>query len=234
MPLLEVACFNTESALIAQSAGADRIELCDGITIGGTTPNLLSLQDVRNKTETTMAIPVFVMIRPRGGNFVYSAEEFEHMKSDILRFKSHANGFVFGILDLDNEVDVVRNLELVTLAEPLPCTFHRAFDAVGDLYQALEVVVRCGFKTILTSGGAPNAIEGAEQLGKLVEMACGRIQIMPGGGVRSSNIEELSTVAHASFYHSSAIVDKGSLADTEEVNQLKRLIKDSRQLKWRI
>ena len=226
MPLLEIACFNTESALIAQSVGADRIELCDGLADGGTTPQLSSLQEVKGNGKSAATVPTFVMIRPRGGDFFYSVEEFGQMKSDIIRFKSLADGFVFGILGTDNKVDTARNSELVSLADPLPCTFHRAFDDAEDLYEALEVIIRCGFKTILTSGGAPSASVGAETLWKLIERGRGRIQVMPGGGVRSSNVMDLKRMVKAPFYHSSAIVGDCRLAEAEEVSQLKRLIEE--------
>ena len=227
MPLLEIACFNTQSARIAQDAGADRIELCDGIADGGTTPQLSSLQELKEKGKAALTIPVFVMIRPRGGDFTYTAEDFSQMKMDIVCFKPLADGFVFGILEAGDKVDVAKNSELVALADPLPCTFHRAFDSVGHPCEALEVVIECGFKAILTSGGALNASAGAELLRKLVERAQDRIQIMPGGGVRSSNICQLSAAVKAPCYHSSAIIGSGELADAGEVTRLKKFIEDA-------
>ena len=214
---LEIACFNLESALIAQQGGADRIELCDDFSSGGITPNHGTFETARKLID----LDVFVMIRPRGGNFVYSETEFGQMKKDILHFKKmKADGFVFGILNDDGSVNVNQNKELVELSKPLPCSFHRAFDVSGNLTENLEDVITCGFNTILTSGQTKSAIEGAEQLSKLVQLSNDRIVIMPGGGVRSSNLELLKSKVETSYYHSSAIV-KDDVADLEEVKLLK-------------
>jgi len=216
-PKLEIACFNLESALIAQNGGADRVELCDDFSSGGITPNYGTFETARK----LISIDLFVMIRPRGGNFIYSDEEFEQMKKDILHFKSmNANGFVFGILNEDGSINANQNNELVELAKPLPCSFHRAFDVSKDLVKNLEAVIECGFKTVLTSGQTKSAIEGIEQLEQLVKHSKNRIVIMPGGGVRSSNIEFIKEKVPTSYYHSSAIV-KNAVADLEEVKLLK-------------
>lgn len=216
-PKLEIACFNLESALIAQQGGADRIELCDDFYCGGITPNYVTLETARK----LISIDLFAMIRPRGGNFIYSDEEFEQMKKDILHFKKmNVNGFVFGILNEDGSINKIQNNELVELAKPFPCSFHRAFDVSRDLTKNLEDVIECGFKTILTSGQTKSALEGVEQLMKLVEHAKGRIVIMPGGGVRSSNLEMLISKVRSSYFHSSAIV-KNDIADLGEVKLLK-------------
>lgn len=214
---LEIACFNLESALIAQQGGADRIELCDNFSCGGITPNFGTFETARK----LISLDLFVMIRPRGGNFIYSNAEFEQMKEDIVHFKMmNANGFVFGILKDDGSVNNDQNKELVGLAAPLPCSFHRAFDVCKDLAKNLEDVIECGFKTILTSGQTKSAIEGVNQLEELVKKSKDRIMIMPGGGVRSSNIELLKEKVQTSFYHSSAIV-KNDVADLQEVKLLK-------------
>ena len=218
MKKLEIACFNLESALIAQKAGADRVELCDGIEVGGTTPNLETVKEVRQ----ILTIDLFVMIRPRGGNFVYSGEEIEKMKKSIVEMKNvGVDGFVFGILNEDDLIHQQKNKELVELAKPFPCTFHRAFDEVFDYEKALEDVIDCGFSTILTSGTKPNVIEGIQILKQLVEKASNRITIMPGGGLRSSNSIELKKVLNTNFYHSSAITDKGEIVNYNEVTALK-------------
>ncbi len=217
IPKREIACFNLESALIAQQGGADRIELCDDFSCGGITPNFGTFETARKLIK----IDLFVMIRPRGGNFIYSKDEFEQMKKDILHFKKmNANGFVFGILNEDGSVNTTQNKELVELARPLPCSFHRAFDVSKELNKNLEDVIACGFKTILTSGQTKSAIEGIEQLCELVKLSKGRIVIMPGGGVRSSNLELLKSKVETSYYHSSAIV-KNDVADLDEVKLLK-------------
>ena len=215
---LEIACFDLESALTAAKSGADRLELCDNIEAGGTTPS----EEIVNIALQKISIPIYIMIRPRGGNFIYSNSEFEQMKTEILRLKSlGVDGFVFGILDINNEVDIARNTELLNLASPLSCTFHRAFDRTKEYKKALKNVIACGFKTILTSGLAENAISGLSTLNELVKIAGNRIDIMPGGGVRSSIISEIINKTNAPFYHSSAIVNKGESADEYEVKALK-------------
>ncbi|AKK73642.1 copper homeostasis protein [Chryseobacterium gallinarum] len=218
MSKIEIACFNPESAMIAFENGADRIELCDGLSEGGTTPDFEITRQLREK----MNIPVFVMIRPRGGDFTYSDAEFEQMKNDLIRLKSlNVDGFVLGILNESDEVNIEQNKTLVELAAPLPCTFHRAFDRAKGLEESLEKVIDCGFKTILTSGQKMNVSEGKENLKKLVELSNGRIEILVGGGLRSSNLEEIRTLTKAGYFHSSAITDGGAFANPDEVVALK-------------
>ncbi len=215
---LEIACFNLESALIAQKYGADRVELCDGFEVGGTTPSL----EMTGNARTSLQIDLYVMVRPRGGNFTYTDEEFAEMKNTILKVRAEqVDGFVFGVLHQDNSINVRQNAELVALAHPLPCTFHRAFDAVPDAFLALEAVINCGFKTILTSGQMPNVVEGAERLAILVEKANNRIVIMPGGGLRASNVAFLQQKTKAHWYHSSAITQGNQTADAAEILSLK-------------
>lgn len=214
---IEIACFNPESAVIAQKNGANRVELCDEMIEGGTTPS----PEAVIATREELTIDMNVMIRPRGGNFVYSDAEFEQMKQEIKEYKKlNVDGFVFGILNKDNSINVERNKELVFLARPLPCTFHRAFDVVTDVYNSLETVIDCGFKTILTSGQEPNVVEGISVLEQLAKKAGDRIVIMPGGGVRSSNITMLKEKMNTSFYHSSAITDGTETADGKEIKAL--------------
>lgn len=218
MNQLEIACFNLESTVIAQENGADRVELCTEMEVGGTTPDFEITKQVRD----LLTIDLNVMIRPRGGNFVYSDAEFQQMKNEIVQFKEiGVNGFVFGILNENNTVNTNQNKELVELAKPFPCTFHRAFDEVTDAFEALEEVIACGFQTILTSGQQPNVNEGVNQLAELVSKANNRIIIMPGGGLRSTNIDFLQEKTKATFYHSSAITDGSETANPEEVKQLK-------------
>ena len=216
---IEIACFNFESALIAQKAGADRLELCADISVGGRTPTLETIQQACEN----LTIDLYVMIRPRGGNFVYSEAEFEQMKSEIVTIKKlGVNGFVFGILKEDNTINIEQNKALVDLAKPFPCTFHRAFDKVSNYEKALEDVISCGFSTILTSGTFPNVMEGKEVLKQLVIQAKNRIEIIPGGGLRSTNISELNEMVKANWYHSSAITDGSETANPEEIIQLKK------------
>ncbi|WP_264525256.1 copper homeostasis protein CutC [Flavobacterium sp. N502536] len=218
---LEIACFNYESAIIAQDNGADRIELCDDMQLGGTTPNLITAERVREK----LTIKMHVIIRPRGGDFVYTEEEFLEMKQDIKQLKAlGVDGFVFGILNQDGSVNKEQNLELVQLASPLSCTFHRAFDVVNSIEQGLEAVIECGFQTILTSGRGKNVEEGIFDLAVIQKLAGDRIEIMPGGGLRSSNIKLLQEKLQPTFYHSSAITDQTETANPEEIKELKNFL----------
>ena len=218
MNKLEIACFNLKSALIAQENGADRVELCANMKEGGTTPDFKIAEQARKELD----IDLNVMIRPRGGDFVYTDAEFEQMKSEIVALKKlNIDGFVFGILDREGNVNMDQNQELVALADPIPCTFHRAFDVVNNMYQSLENVIECGFKTILTSGQKENVVEGITILAELVKKANNRIVIMPGGGLRSTNIGLLKEKTNATFYHSSAIVELGETANGGEVKALK-------------
>ena len=218
---LEIACFNYESAIIAQESGADRIELCENMQLGGTTPNYILGAKVREK----LSIKMHVIIRPRGGDFVYTDEEFIEMKQDIKQFKKlGVDGFVFGILNPDGSVNKKQNTELVHLASPLSCTFHRAFDVVDDFKKSLEDVIDCGFKSILTSGRGKNVVEGILDLEKIQKLAENRIVIMPGGGLRSSNIKLLQDKLEPTFYHSSAITDNTETANPEEIKELRNFL----------
>ena len=218
---LEIACFNYESAIIAQENGADRIELCDNMNLGGTTPNPILALRVREK----LSIKMHVIIRPRGGNFVYTDDEFVEMKQDIKQFKKlGVDGFVFGILKENGNINKRRNKELVDLAHPLSCTFHRAFDVVKDVKKSLKDVIDCGFTTILTSGQGINVEEGIFDLEKIQKWAKDRIEIMPGGGLRSSNIKLLQEKLEPTFYHSSAITDNSETANPEEIKELRNFL----------
>ena len=218
MKKIEIACFNLESALIAQKAGADRVELCADMLVGGTTPIIETIQQARKH----LTIDLYVMIRPRGGNFVCSEAEFEQMKLEIETIKKlGVNGFVFGILNKDKTINIEQNKALLELAKPFPCTFHRAFDEVLNVDKALEDVISCKFSTILTSGTFPNVMEGKEVLKQLVIQANNRIEIMPGGGLRSTNVLELNEMVNTNWYHSSAITDGSEIASPEEIMQLK-------------
>ncbi len=217
---LEIACFNYQSAVIAEQGGADRIELCDRLFEGGTTPAYETFALARKEIK----IELFVMIRPRGSDFVYNTNEFEQMKKDISFFaKAGADGFVFGILHQDNKINKLQCLELTSLSAPLPCSLHRAFDKTINANNSLETVIYCGFKTVLTSGFSPSAMDGLDNLKSLVKQANSRISIMPGGGVRSSNLETIKNKTQANYYHSSAII-QGDLADINEVIALKQIL----------
>ena len=197
--LLEISVESLEAALAAERGGADRIELCANLSAGGVTPGAELMSAVRER----LRVPVFVMIRPRPGDFVYSAGEFEAMKKKIMATKkSGMSGVVLGVLDSKNRVDIARTRELVELALSLPTTFHRAFDECTDLLEALEDVIKTGAARILTSGGASSAFEGAATLAKLVAAAGSRIVIVPGAGINASNIAKVAELTHAQEFHS--------------------------------
>ena len=221
MKKLEIACFNLESALVAAKSNTDRIELCADASSGGITPDFEDIKTLRKETDKE----IMVMIRPRGGDFCYSDQEFEQMKSEIIMIKNfRIDGFVFGILNEDNEIDFERNQELIELAKPFPCTFHRAFDRTSDAEDSLQTVIDLGFKTILTSGLDSNVDYGKRELKNLVIKAENQITIMPGCGLRSTNIEEIDSYTNAIYFHSSAMIDDSGIANLNEINRLKSLI----------
>lgn len=219
--LLEIACFNIESCLLAQEAGADRIEFCADYSVGGITPNHTDILKARD----LLHIPLHVIIRPRGGNFVYSKEEVEIMKNDILFCKQNQiNGVVFGVLTQDKKIDSLINKELVELAGSMSTTFHRAIDECADIKEAMNDVVSLGFKRILTSGGKSNALEGIDVLKDCQNTFGEKIIIIPGGGIRHNNLQELIRETNYKEYHSAAIVDKTELLNIVEVKQLKSVL----------
>ncbi|WP_176555083.1 copper homeostasis protein CutC [Butyricimonas sp. Marseille-P3923] len=185
---VEVCTFSLESCVNAQTAGADRVELCAAMYDGGTTPSAGIIRMARK----LLSIELYVMIRPRGGDFLYSGQEFELMKEEIRHVKeSGADGVVLGILKADGTVDVERTRELVELAAPLKVTFHRAIDMTRDLNEALEDVIRAGCYRVLTSGGRNTVAEGLEQIRALTKRAAGRVQVMAGSGVNAANTRSL-------------------------------------------
>ncbi|TLV00110.1 copper homeostasis protein CutC [Dyadobacter luticola] len=192
---IEVCAYSLESCINAQAGGARRIELCGGLGEGGTTPSAGLIEVVRQHIE----IPIYVMIRPRGGDFVYDVFEEEIMRKDIdLAKKRGANGVVLGILTSDGQVDIARTAALVDYAYPMKVTFHRAFDLTPDPHKALAAVIETGAERILTSGQMPSAIEGISLLSELSKAAAGKIEIMAGGGVNPGNAAEfVSAGIHA-------------------------------------
>jgi copper homeostasis protein len=196
---LEISVETGEAALAAQRGGADRIELCGNLSIGGVTPSIEVMRTVREQLH----IPIFAIIRPRGGDFVYSEGESAEMKRSIAEAKrARMDGVVLGILTKDRLVDIERTRELVAIARPLPATFHRAFDDCVNLYEALEEVMQTGASRVLTSGGAGTALEGAAPLAELVAAAGDRISIVPGAGISASNIARVVKETGASEFHS--------------------------------
>lgn len=212
---LEVIGFNIESCLAAQEAGAHRIELCASPGEGGTTPSYAFIKTAREKLH----IDLYVMIRPRGGDFLYSNDEFEIMKNDITICKQlGADGIVTGILTSEGKVDIKRCRELVEWAYPLEATFHRAFDRVEDPFETLENIIGLGFERILTSGLKPKATDGIDMLSQLIKKAEERIIIMPGSGVNSNNIISIVQTTAAKELHSSASISKKSATEFQNEN----------------
>lgn len=197
---LEVCVDSVASAIAAQQGGATRVELCSDLLEGGITPGPGLISVVRSRLE----IDIFVMIRPRAGDFMYSADEFEVMRHDIDEARRlGANGFVFGILTEHGQIDVERTRELVKRAHPLPVTFHRAIDMTQDPLAALEEVIATGAQRVLSSGGAPSAIKGSELLQKMHEVAGDRITVMAGGGITLKTVQHIVESTGGKEYHAS-------------------------------
>ncbi|KAJ5184036.1 copper homeostasis CutC domain-containing protein [Penicillium capsulatum] len=231
--LLEIACFNYDSAIHAAKGGADRIDY----ESGGLSPST----DVLARLKSELLIPIYAMVRPHSKSFVYSDSDFEIMKSTLLSLKeAGADGFVFGILENGPSptfsVDVRRNKELVVLACGRPCTFHRAFDCIPESTwdEALGDIVECGFSSILTSGGPSGncAVDCTQPLATLVQKKLPSLRsdpgsdgqipnIIVGGGVRSANIAMLRRETDARFFHSSALSSIGESANKDEVRMMK-------------
>tara|TARA_A100001011_G_scaffold150312_1_gene158736 strand:+ start:480 stop:1109 length:630 start_codon:yes stop_codon:yes gene_type:complete len=183
--IIEVCAESYEYAEKAEKAGAGRIELCKHLHLDGLTPNYKTAK----KTTDNLNIPVFVLIRPREGDFNYSNEEFELMKADIIKFKEMGcKGIVSGILNDDKTIDIDRTKELVELSKPLEFTFHRAFDVVSDPLKEIKNLIEIGVDRVLTSGQKNKAIEGLELLKELKNKSNNKIIVMPGSGINKSNI----------------------------------------------
>jgi copper homeostasis protein len=199
--LLEVIAFDLASCAVAATAGANRIELCANPQEGGTTPSMGMMKLAREITP----LPLFPIIRPRGGDFLYSEDEFACMQADVQMAKQiGCDGVVIGLLNSDGTIDRDRTQRLVELAYPMEVTFHRAFDRTREPLEALEAIIQIGCTRVLTSGQHPTALEGSEIIKKIVDAADERIIIMPGSGVRSSNLELLHQQTGATEFHCSA------------------------------
>jgi len=197
--LLEISVESLGAALSAERAGAARVELCANLRGGGVTPPPVLLRQVR----AALKIPVFSIIRPRGGDFVYEETELTTMSAQIAEAKEiGVDGMVLGVLRPDSSVDVLRTKELVDLADPLPVTFHRAFDHAKDFLGALEDVIATGARRLLTSGGAQSVSEGLPVLRELLRAAGERIIVMPGCGLNAGNFAEARRALPAREFHS--------------------------------
>lgn len=200
-PLLEVAAGSLDSALAAQAGGAGRVELCSALELGGVTPSPALIALVRER----LRIPLFVLVRPRAGDFLYSDSESEVVLRDIEQcVRAGCDGVVLGALDSDGNVDQQRCRTWIGAAGALGVTFHRAFDLANDPHAALEAVIALGCERVLTSGTKSRAIDGAATIRALLAQAAGRIAVMPGAGVDSSNIEALAEATGACEFHASA------------------------------
>ena len=196
--IVEICADSVESAIVAESAGAGRIELCSALVEGGVTPSAGLIESVRRNT----GIKLHVLIRPRSGDFLYSDTEFSVMRRDIdMAGELGADGIVTGILNSDGTVDAERTALLAEYATPMSLTFHRAFDLCRDPKKGLEDIMAAGAARVLTSGQAKSAIEGATLIKSLIKDAAGRIIIMPGGGIDEYNIALLAVSTGALEYH---------------------------------
>ena len=222
--ILEVCANSYESAINAEKGGAHRIELCENLSVGGLTPNF----DLAKKVISELNIPVFILIRPRKGDFNYSYEEFEQIKKDIILFKKiGCKGIVSGILTKDKKLDIIKTKELIKLSRPLEFTFHRAFDEVLNPINVLHQLIKLRADRILTSGQKKTAIDGIELIKKLINISNNNIKIMPGSGINSTNILEINKLnineIHGSFSKSSK--NNKKLSDFNEISSCIKLIK---------
>ena len=199
--IIEICAASASDCFEAEAGGAHRVELCSSIPEGGTTPSFGEIKVARVMTS----LSIMVMIRPRGGDFLYSNMEFKSMLYDIELAKDlGVDGFAMGCLTSEGDVDTKMMLKLVNAAAPLSITFHRAFDVCRDPFLALEQIIDCGCDRILTSGQAPDAVQGIPIIAELIRRAAGRIVIMPGCGVREHNIGLIESETRASEFHTSA------------------------------
>jgi copper homeostasis protein len=236
--LLEVAVYSLEAAIAAQEAGTNRIELCSAPAEGGLTPSAATLRLARKYIE----IPLHVMIRPREGDFYYTEREFETMLLDVVAADIvGADGIVAGILMKNGTIDAEKMAMLVELAGKMTVTCHRAFDMTADPFEAMETLIGCGVKRILTSGGRQTAPEGLPAIKQLVTRSDGRIIIMPGGGINEGNITRLAEQTGVSEIHLSAKTfipglmeyrnPHVSMGGNVQIHEYNRLVPDSQAIR---
>lgn len=229
MKKVEIACCNIESVIHANRAGADRIELFENLTDGGCTPSYGMIQ----KSKEISYIPIYVMIRPRGGHFVYSDEEIDIMKSDIDScHRLEVDGIVFGILNKNNTINISQCKELLEVWNHKPATFHRAFDSIEDKNTATEQLIDLKFERILTSGGMSTAVEGRETILHLHRLYGCSIHIMAGSGIHSENVALFSNLneIHATckeLVYTDTIGGNYTRSSLSEIEKLVRKFKQS-------
>jgi len=195
---LEICVDNVDSAIEAQVAGVDRIELCSNLIEGGATPGLGTILSARNN----LTIGINVIIRPRGGDFLYTDLEYDTMRRDIdICGENGVDGIVVGILRSDGSIDIERTARLIEFANPMTATFHRAFDMSSDPLNGLEDIIATGADRLLTSGQKNSAMDGVVLITQLVKNSANRIIIMPGGGINQSNIEQIARLSGAKEFH---------------------------------
>jgi copper homeostasis protein len=232
---LEICANSYQSAINAQKAGADRVELCSELSAGGITPSYGFLK----KVSKEISIPVHVLIRPRSGDFRYSDDEFEIMKKNIKLCKEFGfNGIVSGVLNADNSIDIQRTKELITLSKPLSFTFHRAFDCVLNPEKSLEMLIEIGVHRLLTSGLQIKAENGIELLKRLQKIAKNKLIILPGSGINSKNallfkeagFQEIHTSASKIIHtENSTFFDKNdqTISDISKIKEILKVIKNA-------
>jgi len=199
----EVCVESLAEALNAVHAGATRIELCENLAVGGTTPSYGTIK----KCREVLPVPFMVMIRPRGGDFVYTDDEFDLMKEDIAVCKElKASGVVFGLLTTSGRIDIPRTRELIELARPMQITFHKAIDEVEDISGATRQLKELGVNRILSSGGKPTALEGAVMLRQMAEIAGDDMHIIVAGKVTNENLEQVKSLIPSGEFHGRKLV----------------------------
>lgn len=220
--LFELCAENLESALAAKEGGADRIELCADLTLGGITPPPQMMAEALRILD----IPIHVLIRPRAGDFVFSSNEFDCMRRQIeAARRAGATGIATGILMSSGRVDIDRTRALIDLARPMDVTFHRAFDETADLTQALEDVIETGADSLLTSGGAVDVLSGAATIRELAEQAAGRIPLIAGGGLRLENLAQVVRLSGVFCLHGSLSRRNGKIAAPVQVADVREAVR---------
>lgn len=219
--ILEVCANSYESAINAEKAGAHRIELCENLAVGGLTPNYKLAKEVISDLST----PVFILIRPRGGDFNYSKNEFEQIKKDIILFKDlGCKGIVSGILTKDKNLDINRTKELIKLSRPLEFTFHRAFDEVINPIETLHQLIKLKVNRLLTSGQMKTAIKGIDMIKKLIILSEDNIKIMPGSGINPGNISKFTKLSLNEIHGSFSKQEKNNKS-TSNINMILNCLK---------